>query len=115
MPPGDLNLVNLLGAGTGTTILAAAVVAFLNGWIVPKKTHEAAIAAERQAKEAAEGREAELWEILKGVTGLTVETASIAKRSTRIAETQVAQASWAATEAGMRRGRRPHPPKGGAP
>jgi phenylpyruvate tautomerase PptA (4-oxalocrotonate tautomerase family) len=110
-----VDLINFLTNGGPTVLLAVGIWAFLTGRIVPKSTYDAALVEKDRQIDEAQEREAEIWEILKGVTGLTVEAAGIAKRSTRVAEAQMQATNWAAAEARLDRPRRSRIPKAPPP
>lgn len=87
------DLINLLSTGGSTVVLAVGIWAFLTGRIVPKSTHDAALADKDHQLAECGDREAELWEILKQVAGWTEQAAAVAERATRVAEHRITHSS----------------------
>jgi len=109
----SLELVNLITNGGPMAILGVAIWALLTGRLVPRWTHEAALAQKEAELAEVVRREAELWQLLKRTAGWVDAAAIVAERATHVA-TQAAAvavetrpgtrgANWADTETHTRR------------
>ena len=108
-----LELLNLITNGGPMAILAVAIWALLTGRLVPRWTHEAALAQKEAELAEVTRREAELWQLLKRTAGWVDAAAIVAAQATHVATEAASVAAatrpptrggtWVDTEAHTRR------------
>src|SRR6476660_43757 len=81
----SLELLNLITNGGPMAILGVAIWALLTGRLVPRWTHEAALAQKEAELAEVVRREAELWQLLKRTAGWVDAAAIVAERATHVA------------------------------
>lgn len=100
----SLELLNLITNGGPMAILAVAIWALLTGRLVPRWTHEAALAQKEAELAEVTRREAELWQLLKRTAGWVDAAAIVAERATTVATQAASVASVAAGGKAQTRG-----------